>query len=162
MVSKLCYDAEQKVFFIQVTTGSQITGDEAGRDPAAELADYSPHGRLAPGPETASADALQTEPEALALEQTADATGKETGRAGAEMASPGSGAADVEEDITDTGFGSLEPAYSRKCYTVWLGDKERGIPSSSDIGPWEGSLYICPSGIWGMVGGELTELLAIT
>ena len=39
-----------------------------------------------------SADAQQGEPETLALKQTADATGKETGRAEAETASRGSGA----------------------------------------------------------------------
>ncbi|MDE7441700.1 MAG: N-6 DNA methylase [Muribaculaceae bacterium] len=43
-------------------------------------------------PAAGSADAQQGEPETLALKQTADATGKETGRAEAETASRGSGA----------------------------------------------------------------------
>ena len=51
----------------------------AGRKPAAESDDYSPHGRLAPEPETESANALQGEPEAQALEQTADAEPGKTG-----------------------------------------------------------------------------------
>ena len=100
----------------RLTPGPGTTSDETNRK-AAESANAAGAETGRAGAETASrgsgeadaltaprkpaaelADAQQGEPEALAPEQTADATGKETGRAGAETASRGSEEADAQQE----------------------------------------------------------------
>ena len=47
-------------------------------------------------------------------------------------------------------------------YANWLeGSEALGIPPKREAGPNAGTLYICPSGIWGMCGNSFTELLHI-